>query len=588
MKSAPVSPCRVVLCTIALLLPSFVLAQVESTHWQDYKTANPGGTGDNALIPNFSTVGYQGGTTDPKAPAGWAVVNVTAYGANGADNNDDAAAIQAAIDANEGLNKVLFFPAGTYRINSATPPAGTWHDSPLKIRSGNIVLRGEGTSTVIYQINHGVSSNPTNLDSAPRMISVKDTASVGLENLRLLGGWKDYSESFSHHKNYIHDSGWSAVTFENVADGWIRNVIFESWNTALAFYGNTREVTVMNCTFTGKKGHYTTVAQTATNRILYANILEETGAYHPPSVQSYNNSPANKIVYFRGDYRLVNNTFPSGSIGGLLDAHTGPAGVTNVPYDTLVDDTDARGAPDGAGNAAAGDIRHQDGLVVWNLTNRNSSFTSHNFNGDYQKYETALIIGAHGTTVSWSGSGVTTPIVELNGNANVVASVSGVNYRSLYEAQMRFRNGSFPAWLGNLGGGERCLACKSDNKNLEAEGGADGNGDNVARNTGTGAANRWQVIPNGSYYRIRSQAGTNLYVSAAGPEGSIPNGRNVALWSWVDSDLQLWELIPDGSYYRIRNKADPTKFLSASGSDENVHLWAWANSDLQRWQVVAP
>jgi hypothetical protein len=71
--------------------------------------------------------------------------NVKAYGAKGDANNDDAAAIQAAINAacavssNNASAATVYFPAGTYR-----------HTTPLQLACSNITLAGAGrTSTTL-------------------------------------------------------------------------------------------------------------------------------------------------------------------------------------------------------------------------------------------------------------------------------------------------------------------------------------------------------------------------------------------------------------------------------------------------------
>jgi hypothetical protein len=94
---------------------------------------------------------------------------------------------------------------------------------------------------------------------------------------------------------------------------------------------------------------------------------------------------------------------------------------------------------------------------------------------------------------------------------------------------------------------------------------------------------KWELIPDGIYYRIKL-SGTEFYLSGEGPEGSIPNGRNVHLWEWADSDLQRWEMIPDGEFMRLRCAEDDI-YLSGSGEDDNIHLWGWVGSDLQRWEI---
>jgi hypothetical protein len=127
------------------------------------------------------------------------------------------------------------------------------------------------------------------------------------------------------------------------------------------------------------------------------------------------------------------------------------------------------------------------------------------------------------------------------------------------------------------------IVCLSDNWYAKAEDGGDSNGDNISRSPTTDSLAKWELMADGDYHRIRL-SGTEFYLSGEGPAGSIPNGRNIHLWTWADSDLQRWELIPDGSYFGLRCAEDDI-YMSGSGSNNNIHLWQWAGSDLQRWDI---
>jgi DUF1680 family protein len=146
------------------------------------------------------------------------------------------------------------------------------------------------------------------------------------------------------------------------------------------------------------------------------------------------------------------------------------------------------------------------------------------------------------------------------------------------------KNNTLCVWIPTATStGEKSIKCISDNWYARAEGGGDSNGDNIGRNSIKDNFAKWNLIPDGSYYRIKLDE-TDFYLSGEGPEGSIPNGRNVHLWTWANSDLQRWELIPDGLFYRLRC-AEDNMFFSGSGEDSNIHLWQWIGSDLQRWDI---
>jgi len=69
------------------------------------------------------------------------VIDVRAYGATGSE--DISTEIQAAIDAAEVSGGIVFFPPGTYRI-----------DSPLTIDSSNVHLIGSGSEATIFDIRN--------------------------------------------------------------------------------------------------------------------------------------------------------------------------------------------------------------------------------------------------------------------------------------------------------------------------------------------------------------------------------------------------------------------------------------------------
>ncbi len=118
----------------------------ESTTWRQFVEAKKNGA--EPILPDFSYAGYHGGVDaipDIKGP----LFDVTKYGAKGDGKADDQEAIQKAIDAAEAAGGgVVFFPPGTYRVN-----ADVKHRRPLRVRKGNIVLRGSGATkggTVLF------------------------------------------------------------------------------------------------------------------------------------------------------------------------------------------------------------------------------------------------------------------------------------------------------------------------------------------------------------------------------------------------------------------------------------------------------
>lgn len=121
-----------VLAAGAIVLSPHVIHAAESTTWLDYVAAKDAGTEPN--MPDFSYAGYHRGE-DPIPVVNHTVFDVTQapYNAVPDDQNDDTAAIQAAIDDAEANGSgIVFLPKGRYIATG------------LVVNGNNIVVRGEG------------------------------------------------------------------------------------------------------------------------------------------------------------------------------------------------------------------------------------------------------------------------------------------------------------------------------------------------------------------------------------------------------------------------------------------------------------
>ena len=93
---------------------------------------------EGRFLHDFSYAGYHSGEQALPNIAG-PLYDVTAYGAVADDVTDNTLSIQAAIDDAELAGGVVFFPAGTFRI-----------DGTLSVEASNVVLRGEGALTQLH------------------------------------------------------------------------------------------------------------------------------------------------------------------------------------------------------------------------------------------------------------------------------------------------------------------------------------------------------------------------------------------------------------------------------------------------------
>lgn len=114
------------------------------------------------------------------------VASVTDYGAVGNGVTDDSAAIQLAVNANDAV----YFPAGTYRVNS-----------PITLKSNNMVF-GDGASSVIYYTGSATSQGALYANSGSSSSYVENLV---VQNLKVLGDVA--SAGFSEFVHLISFSG---------------------------------------------------------------------------------------------------------------------------------------------------------------------------------------------------------------------------------------------------------------------------------------------------------------------------------------------------------------------------------------------
>lgn len=150
----------------------------------------------------------------------------------------------------------------------------------IKAISGNIIT-----------LNKPVNAYITADESRAHIETFQYLEEVGVEDILFTSGWKNHPEEFQHHKNDIVDYGWRALRFDNVVNGWIRNVEFRDWSEAISI-NRSMAVTVEDIVFSGKQGHVSSQASWSTD-ILFKNMedkVSETsqwrpGQWHGPGLQ---------------------------------------------------------------------------------------------------------------------------------------------------------------------------------------------------------------------------------------------------------------------------------------------------------------
>lgn len=247
----------------------------------------------------------------------------------------------------------------------------------------------------------------------------------GLEDMTLRGNWKD---NFSHHKNIVHDSGWTGISINKYADSWVKNVRLIDWNSTLNI-GTSIFMSALNVTVDGTRGHSGIhVGNSYGILISHSSDIGQKGQFHAQGVSAFS---AN-IVF----HRL---SWPQDT---TLDAHA------SFPHATLFDRVDGgfSGSSGGNGGADASQPNHLEDLVFWNFKDlgKNSGVT-HNWwrtNSKYHRFYLPKMVGWHGALANF-----------LDGQLGLNESYgTKVEPESLYEAQLALRLGQLPAWLKEVNG----------------------------------------------------------------------------------------------------------------------------------------
>ena len=168
---------------------------------------------------------------------------------------------------------------------------------------------------------------------------------VMIENVAI-GGLKmttDWSDDFIHHKDAIHDGGWSHVRFNYCENSWVQNTIHENTTGAVGL-ANSKNCAVWHARIKGNIGHNGfNISGFSTRNLLYN--LHAGQAYHTFALSSYSSGN----VYF--------NCYADEPTG--IDLHGG-IGVHNL-FDNIIGPQFRHG-----GSANALPPSTGNGVVFWN------------------------------------------------------------------------------------------------------------------------------------------------------------------------------------------------------------------------------
>lgn len=240
---------------------------------------------------------------------------------------------------------------------------------------------------------------------------------AGVEDICFMGTWK---EPFVHHKDAIHDGGWSLLQFSRVVDGWIRRCTFVDVNRAVSV-GNSANVSIYQVTQSGNKGHSSIAVGDSYG--VWVGLSEDlAGHHHGPG----SSARSCGTVYWKYDMQP----------GQRIDAHG------DQPYANLLDCVNG-GVLYGSGAAIENFPNHLKHYVVWNFNHR-GSHKAYDFwragESTRDRFVRPIVVGFHGDPVTFNAEHL--EVLESQG--------SPVEPASLFEAQLTLRLGAFPAFYGNL------------------------------------------------------------------------------------------------------------------------------------------
>ena len=282
---------------------------------------------------------------------------------------------------------------------------------------------------------HRVAGKEGNTITLGEPLHTSITAEHGweLHSFPVVDGWAvedlwfhgNFQEKFVHHKDFIHDAGWSFLRMSNPRDAWVRRIRLTDVSSGIHLGGGFA-CSVLQIRFDGNSGHCTTAA-TGGYGVLMGLIEDatDTGMWHGPAVADL-------------------------QAGGVIwrycgQARSGPDFHGSGPYYTLCDASSC-GLVGNGGNVALLPNHLQD-LTYWNLHELGKAH--HNY--DFWDPQPAA------NKIDYTGAKVVRPnLIGLHGAGSTFVREHVGSYESpgqavapesLYEAHLQRRLGKLPAWV---------------------------------------------------------------------------------------------------------------------------------------------
>lgn len=265
---------------------------------------------------------------------------------------------------------------------------------------------------------------------------------IGIEDITFEGNAK---ENFDHHESWKDDGAYKPVDMIRLTNSWIRRVRFISVSEACSIV-NCANVSAYDIEFTGNRGHAAVRSQ-ASSRVFIGATTDRTSGY---AMDTPGHDVTGQYLDNAGQYHAVGVS--KQSIGAVLwrniwgDDSCFEAHATQ-PRATLIDCCTGSMRRWRQGGDDAQMPNHMSDLIIWNFYNTTGFTELQKFiwwdtNSSWWKILPPVIVGFHGTPVTFDESPGQIKYIESNGTA--------VTPESLYEAQLRRRLGYVPAWLTAL------------------------------------------------------------------------------------------------------------------------------------------
>ena len=311
--------------------------------------------------------------------------------------------------------RVTIFMRGTAAVDDFLAP-----HSPTtlgsKLRTEGIEV-GEEHSIAEIQGNRIRLNEPLHANVNPEhswtVRSYPHLEEVGVEDISFHGS---FLENFVHHKNAIHDGGWSMLKFNRCVNSWMRRVSFVNTSRAVSILGSAA-VSVYHVTLGGNMGHVAINSQGSYG--VWVGLSEDLAGHLHGIGMSHS---ATGTVFWRVDMS------PKQS----LDIHKTKPSYSNL-YDQVAN---GRLYGSSGGGIPPHHLRH---LVFWNFDHGGDD-TYYDFWQGYLRFLDPIVVGFRGNPASFNDSNL--EVFESNGTA--------VEPASLFEAQLEVRLRIVPSWIDNL------------------------------------------------------------------------------------------------------------------------------------------